>query len=287
MNNPVIAHRQEVIDRILKGFDDEIEKSPQYIRSNRGARISPKDVITRCTKNGAYLQGKNGKEHYYSWRDLMKRKLVAGDDIVTSSGRHITKNKDKFKTLMVYTEKMKKELWDIIDSDEEFTNTKYWKQSSTTDSAYLRFKKDGVRFKVRASDHTQSSENNATIWAIKIERKIDSNKDGSIRERETWVIDTTIGKIPPKNMRSVVNTISSLWVKYNSDDEREKIKQYAEKEKMEPQSDEDVENYGHVLTLKLLDKYSIKDDALNLGFKVMEAICHKVLNSMLPDDDED
>ena len=189
--------------------------------------------------------------------------------------------------LMVYTEKMKAELKDIIDSDEGFTHVKDWHPSKTSSSEYLSFKKDGVRFKVRASDHTQSSKNYGTICAIDIEKKYDHKKDGSIRVREIWVIDTTVGKIPPKNIRGVVNTISSLWVRYNTDDERKKIKQYAEKEKMEPQSEEDIENYGHELAIKLLDKYSIKDDDKNLGYKVIEAICHKVLNSMLPEDDDD
>ena len=189
--------------------------------------------------------------------------------------------------LMVYTEKMKAELKSIIDSDAGFTNTKDWKQSATSSSEYLGFKKDGVRFKVRTSDHTQSTNNYGTVYAVEIETKYDHRKDGAIRERETWVIDTTVGKIPPKNIRSVVNTISSLWVKYNSDDERKKIKQYAEREKMEPQSQEDIEYYEHELALKLIDKYSIKDDGLSIAYKVMLAVCNKVLNSMLPDDDED
>ena len=108
MYNPILAHRQEVVDRILKGFDDVIEKSPQLIRRNH--HHNPKDVV-RYTKNGAIVLSKNNTEYYVPYNKRMKRSLVVGEDEITPSGRHITKNTDKSKRLMVYTEKMKAELF--------------------------------------------------------------------------------------------------------------------------------------------------------------------------------
>ena len=269
MFNPISAHRQEVSDRILKGFDaDTIEKAPQF---------TPKSRRLRTSKNGTL---------WWDYRDHKGKKLIEGDDITIQGGKHITKNSDM---LLKYTEQMKTELKDIIDSAEGFELTrddKDWKQSATTPSQYLRFNKDGVRFAVRISDHTKATENNATVYAVNLETQRKRKKNGTYKEIETWVIDASLGNITPKNIGNVVSRISKLWSKYNTDAGFEKLRKFAEEHNIKPITSEDVELMELDLAEKFINANKIKDNGLCIAFQVLRAASRKVLESMLDEDDD-
>lgn len=92
--------------------------------------------------------------------------------------------------------------------------------------ADLKFKKDGVRFNVRISDHTKPSENNAVISAVYL--KIQNKKHyNTHRLVETWIIDASLGNVQPQNIVKIVTRISRLWKRYDSYAGHRLLKEFA------------------------------------------------------------
>ena len=279
MFNPISAHRQEVSDRILKGFDaDTIEKAPP-VYVDRGKSRNGKNRRLRISKNGNL---------YMQYCDDDSKQQLVGEEIITSDGGHLIKNSDM---LMKYTEQMKTELKDIIDSSKGFELTrddKDWKQSKSTFSAYLKFKKDGVRFAVRVSDHTKPVENNSTIYAVHLETEAKrNNKNGTFRNIQYWVIDASLGNIVPKSISGVVNKISKLWNKYNSNSGFEDVMQFAKKHDITPDTPEDKEIMVAKLAETYLNEHKMKDDKLRIAYQVLRVVSRKVLETMINENEDD
>ena len=220
MNNPILEHRQKVQERILKGFEDELEKA-QYV-------------------------------HKYIRKEI------------TIDKRH--------KSLMAYTDEMKTELGREIQSLDGVSRLN-WSNSNTTESNYLKFSKDGVKFKVRISSHTQASASNEVLFPMYY----------SERDRG-WLIDANLGHYKPNDVKKAVENVCELLSKYDNDDMIAKLKAFADKQGIEPSDDEEAMNMSYDLAKKYVNEKKIKDDKYGSAYQVIRYVGILALGEILDEE---
>ena len=252
MNNPILEHRQKVQERILKGFEDELEKA-QYVH---------KYIRKEITKTGktryVYAESKNVE------RIKGKKKMIGDNKEITIDKRH--------KSLMAYTDEMKTELGREIQSLDGVSRLN-WSNSNTTESNYLKFSKDGVKFKVRISSHTQASASNEVLFPMYY----------SERDRG-WLIDANLGHYKPNDVKKAVENVCELLSKYDNDDMIAKLKAFADKQGIEPSDDEEAMNMSYDLAKKYVNEKKIKDDKYGSAYQVIRYVGILALGEILDEE---
>ena len=253
MDNPILAHRQEVIDRIVKGFSTgEIEKA-QYVH-----KYLSKEITKTGKTRYVYAQPKNVE------RIKGKKKMVGDDKEITIDKRH--------KTLMPYTSEMKEELKTEILSLDGVSDVR-WSNSNSTESSYIRFKVGGEKFKVRISSHTKATQRNEVLFPMYY----------SDRDR-CWLIDANLGHFKPKDVTSAANAVSEKLEKYDNDETIELLKTFADKHKIEPTDDEEVLNMSYDLADKYINEKKIKDDKYGSTYQVIRYVGISALSLILDEE---
>lgn len=256
MFNPISAHRQEVSDRILKGFDaDTIEKAPQLRTKMRRERIS---------KEG---------HPWFDYRSHKNRILIHGKDVILNNGQRITTNS---KMLLKYTKQMKDEVKENLTSMgcTILGESGDWKNTDTG-SSYLRFKYGKLRFEMRISDHTKPTENYGLVEKLRLFRH---------NNRDTWYIDANLGRIKPQFIKTTVKWISRLWNKYNSNESLVKLKDYVEKQNVDFISESHIYDDACQLAEKYINENNVADGKLQIAYRVLTAIFYRILYDMYDED---
>ena len=252
MNNPILEHRQKVQERILKGFENELEKA-QYVH---------KYIRKEITKTGktryVYAESKNVE------RIKGKKKMVGTDKEITIDKRH--------KTLLPYTDEMKVELGTEILSLDGVSRLN-WSNSNTTESNYLKFSKDNIKFKVRISSHTQATASNEVLFPMYY-----SERDRS------WLIDANLGHYKPKDVKKAVENVCELLSKYDNDETIGKLKALADKDGIEPTDDEEAMNMSYDLASKYINERKIKDDKFGSAYQVIRYVSVSALAQILDEE---
>ena len=254
MKNPILTKRIEVCKTILKGFadDNSLEKA-QYVH---------KYIRKEMTSNGR-------TRYIYAQPRNVER--IKGKKKMLDNGKEITL---KSKTLMPYTDEMKEELGKEILSLDGVTKL-YWRNSNSTESNYLKFKKGDVKFKVRISSHTQSTERNEVMFPL--EHRISHSFSG-------WFIDANLGHYKPNDVKNVAEKVCSLLEKYDTKDMADKIKSFAENQKIIPITSDDVGDMSYSLAEKYVNEKKLKDDKFGTMFQVIKYVGAKALDEMVDEE---
>lgn len=240
MKNPILSKRIEVCKIILKGFadDNSLEKA-QYVH---------KYIRKEMTKNG---------KARYIYAQPRNVERIKGKKKMLDNGKEITL---KSKTLMPYTDEMKEELGKKILSLDGVTDLQ-WSKAKSTESNYLKFKKDNVKFKVRISSHTQSSHRNEVLFPMYYDYW-----------NELWMIDANLGRYTPTDVKQLVGNICSNLSKYNNDETKKGIKKLASDNDLEPEDEEDVFNLSLDFAAKYINEKKLKDDKYGSIFQVLRYV---------------
>lgn len=271
MYNPIIAHRQEVIDRIVKGFADDIDEieKAQYVHKRR---------LLRYSKNGTW---------YYDYNDPKNKRLILGDDKLTERKLHITINS---KMLLHYTDEMKDEVRQKLTSMgcTLLGQNKDWNKSKKG-SYYLKFDNEGTKFKIRVSDHTKSTVDNGTVFVVFPRENIEELDDSRIRKRVTWYIDASLGRIQPKDIGKIVSRINSFWKKYNTKERFRELNEYVEKHKSELNNvDEcDEEETIYQFAENYINENGIKDDGFCIAYQILYYLFGGIIRPIIDENNRD
>ena len=252
MNNLIIAHRQEVSDRILKGFADEIEKA-QYVH-----KYLSKEITKTGKTRYVYAQPKNVE------RIKGKKKMLGNDKEITIDKRH--------KTLMPYTSEMKEELGRGIQSLDGVVNVR-WSNANTTESNYIKFKLGGTKFKVRIAEHTPATQSNEVLFPLSY-----SEKD------RCWLIDANLGHFKPQDVTDAAKTVCVLLEKYDNDETITKLKAFADKHKIEPTDEDEALNMSYDLATKYVNEKKLKDDKFGSTYQVIRYVATSALMEIVDEE---
>ena len=247
MYNPIAAHRQEVSDRIHKGFEtDELTKA-QYVHKYLDK------VMT-----------KTGKTRYiYAQAENVKR--IKGKKKMLPHSKEITL---KSKSLMPYTDEMTAELEQKICSLQGVQGAKW--SNASTDSKYLKFKRNGFKFKVRVSDHTQKTDKNEVLFPLFYS---DSDRE--------WMIDANLGHFKPNDVAQAVTSVCDLIDKYDNEKTAGKLEKLANDNGIEPIDKDDAYNKAHDLASKFINEKKLKDDKFGTTYQVLYFISVPVLSHIV------
>ena len=253
MLSPILEKRRQVTERIIKGFErDELEKA-QYVH-----KYLNKEITKTGKTKYIYAQPKNVE------RIKGKKKMLGDDKEITIDKRH--------KTLMPYTTEMKDELKTEILSLNGVSGIK-WSNASSTESSYIRFKVDGAKFKVRISSHTPASQRNEVLFPMYF----------SDRDR-CWLIDANLGHFKPKDVAKAAKSVCDLLEKYDNDETIAKLKDFADKVKIEPTDDEEVLNMSFDLASKYINEKKLKDDEYGSTYQVIRYVGTSALSLILDEE---
>ncbi len=176
------------------------------------------------------------------------------------------------KTLMPYTTEMKEELEREILSLDGVSSVK-WSNANSTESSYIRFKVNGVKFKVRISSHTTATNRNEVLFPMYY----------SDRDR-CWLIDANLGYFKPKDVAKSAKAVCKQLEKYDNDETIELLKDFADKKKIEPQDDEDIDDLSYDLATKYINEKKLKDDKFGTTFQVVRYISRFALGEILDEE---
>ena len=213
---------------------------------------------------------KNGHVRYIYANPKNVRK-IKGKKKELTRGREITiDRKDKF--MLRYTDKMKADLKSKISKLNGAEITKDWKKAKTTDSYYIHYKMNDVKYKVRSSDHSPSTEKNEVVPHVQY------NMRGRF-----WLIEASLGKFQPDDVVEITKNIDTRNEKYDTDEFTEKLITFATKHEFVPQYEDDCLNMAHSLTEKYVNENHLKDDKYGTLFQVIYIKAVEALNDMVED----
>ena len=199
---------------------------------------------------------KNGHVRYIYANPKNVRK-IKGKKKKLSHGREITiDRKDKF--MLRYTEELRTDLISKISKLNGLEITKPWKKAKKTDSYYIHYKMNGMKYKVRSSDHSTPSERNEVVPHVKF------NND-----THYWLIEASLGKYQPDDVVEITKNIDTASKKYDTDKFTEKLTTFATKYKFEPQYEDECQDMAHSLTEKYINDNHLKDDKYGTLFQVI------------------
>lgn len=252
MKNPILTKRIEVCKTIMKSFadDNSLEKA-QYVH---------KYIRKEMTKNG---------KARYIYAQPRNVERIKGKKKMLGNGKEITL---KSKTLMPYTDEMKEELGKEILSLDGVSKL-YWSNSNSTESNYLKFKKGDIKFKVRISSHTQSTERNAVMFPMEYREDL-----------RLWQIDANLGHYTPKDVSDVTTTICNLLAKWDSVENIKKLKDFADEHKIEPKDEDEIPNLTYTLAEKYINDKKLKDDKFGSTFQVLKFVSRYALGEILDEE---
>lgn len=245
--------RIEVCNRIIKGFVADlnlIEKSAQYTH-----------------KYIRKIETKTGKIRYiYNQPSNVKRIKGKRKDLDNGT-KEITVNS---KSMINYDDKQRNELYNLLSKTEGVTNL-HWSDARSTESRYLKFRKDNIRFKVRLSKHTVKTDHNEVIFPVTIKTRLDC------------VIDASLGNYKPTDVTTIVDHVVSNFAKYDNDRTKAKLKAVAGKHKLYPLGDDDSLNMSLTVADAYINDHNQKDDKYGTLNQVIRNLAVDVLNDMADD----
>lgn len=265
--NPILSHRQEVRDKIIKGFEaDIIEKAP----------LIKKPFVWRIS----HLSGKPYKDYNYEDKDGIK---VEGKDKMIKNGLIISQNVKENHTLLTYTNEMRIELKNKLKSIGcTFPDNSTWYRSRKDDksSYYLTFNKGGMTYEIRISDHTSGAPDNSVIYEWNY--RLDPVKHGKKRLlEETWMLDASLGRLQPKDVVASVKRMSALWSKYNSNKGFQELKKYAIKKGFNKFSSSEIPVKASFLAQDFINDNELEDDSVMTTYRALAVIGESVLTDII------
>lgn len=208
-----------------------------------------------CTRY-IYKFLKNGHVRYI-YKNASK---IKGKKKELSNGREITIDR-KNKFMLRYTDKMMSEFKSKISKLNGVEITKDWRTANTTGSYYIHYKMNGVKYEVRSSDHSPSTERNEIIPCVQYDPM-----------KHHWLIEASLGKFQPDDVVKITKNIDKAIKKYDTDEFVDKLTTFAIKNKIIPKDDDDCRNMSHVIAEKYINDIHLKDDRYGTLFQV---ICFK------------
>lgn len=263
MENPILKHRQEVQNRILKAFDaDDIEKAPL---------IRKKSIWRKSHLSGKY------------YRDYNIKEIIDGRDKMIKNGLIITQNVRENHPLLTYTPKMRDELKKKISSwGTTIHNNGTWYRSSSDDksSYYLMFSKGNMEYEIRVSNHTKAAPDNSVIyeWNYHLNYEKQGNK---MMVKEKWVLDASLGRLNAKDAFEAVKRMSELWKKFNSAKGINDIKKFAVKKGYTDFSATDIPEKASSLAQDYINDHQLEDDNVMTTYRALSVSTENVLNEIL------
>lgn len=265
--NPILAHRQEVRDKIIKGFEaDIIEKAP----------LMKKDAIWRIS----HLSGKPYRD--YNYHDSL-RKRIKGKDKMLKNGLIITQNVKENHPLLTYTNAMRTELKNklrLMGCTFPEGSTWYRSRSDDKSSYYLTFSKNHMTYVVRVSNHTSAAPDNSTIyeWNYHLNKVRQGKK---IVMDEKWVLDASLGRLQPQDVTTAVKIMSALWSKYNSNKGFQELKKYAIEKGFNKFSSSEIPVKASFLAQDFINDNELEDDSVMTTYRALAVIGESVLTDII------
>lgn len=197
--------------------------------------------------------------------------------------------KEIFKpTPLLYTDKMRERLLDIIKSTAGFElrgKVKGWIYSENYNEHCLRLIKDGVWFEIITSDLYDEI---VYKRALKFFYPKKYNENGSyVTDYMTLSLDVCIANIAPKNVCDIVDGLCQLINKYKTYDGFEDIKSFAIKHNMKAETSDDADMWDYKLASMYMKEKRINDIDNQFKLDLMMELCHQVLEEMTIDEEDD
>ena len=253
--NPILRHRQEVSEKIIKGFEtDELEKS-QYWQHKYIDKVPTK----------------SGKKRYL-YADTKGIRRVWGKRVNLGKGKEMTQVNGT-----LYDSMKKNDLKRKILTLDGMTNFK--EVLSGKETTYYKFKKDGIGFKIRIAAHTRSSEDKEVLPPIFYHD----------RDR-AWFIDANLGNYNPRNVMLAVNSIATKLSEYNNDEMIGKLKDYANENKIKPNlSDDEFDTYNKAdkLAAEYIKDNELEEDKFGTTLQVLKYVSVSALNEIIEETEDE